>query len=290
MIGTLLIAGGAMAGNYERSMRMFIDAAGGVDQKFAFVVAAGGEDPDETFQEYQDDFEKFGVKRENVVLVPLYAHHVVDKNSFNAMTGDHEYLAEILQDVRGVWFTGGDQYYIWQCFIRPDGTHTKALDQIHAIYQNGGAVGGSSAGAAIMSHVMIGEGNNQGIFAKETLFNYDTYDELCEIDDPIAPLIITRGFGFLKDYIVDQHFDRRPRLLRLIEACMLNREGTRVGLGISESTMMIIKENHLTVMGAGCVFITDCRKCKRLSAGSYSGVVMHALREGDSMDLITITK
>jgi len=180
----------------EEIVSAFIASAGGPAAKFAFVVSASGDDPDGTFRSYVDDFARLGVERQNCVLIPLYAMHVKDERGFNAYNGDEESLPALLEGVTGVWFSGGDQYHTAQCFLRPDGTYTRALEILHEIYQKGGAIGGSSAGAAIMSHVMIGGGNNRGTLYHDTVFGYDTYEEIDEKDDPAAPLILARGLGF----------------------------------------------------------------------------------------------
>lgn len=288
MGGTLFITGGATTNHFYRIIEALIAAAGGPGEKFALVVSASGDGPDETHREYQQDFAKLGVAPENLVLVPLYDPQVLDEHGFNAINGDHPCLPALLEGVRGVWFTGGDQYYTAKCFLRPDGSHTKALELLHQIYNSGGAIGGSSAGAAIMSQVMIGDGTNRAVLGRQTLYNYDTYDEVCAADDPINPLIITQGLGFFPHGVVDQHFNVRPRLLRLIEACMLNPQGQRMGYAVSEDTCMIChSDGRVQVLGGNGVYIADCRRAVRHGAGSYSGVVFHAVHEGDTYNIAT---
>lgn len=283
MSGTLFIAGGATTHHFGRILEALIHAAGGVQSKFALIVTASGDGPDEVHRDYQKDFEKAGVNPENLVLVPLYDPAVTDERGFNALHGDHDCLPEILKDVRGVWFTGGDQYFTAKCFIREDGTPTRALELLHEIYRSGGAIGGSSAGAAIMSRVMIGAGTNRSVLGRETLFSYDTYPALLEEDPDISPLIISQGLGFFPHGVVDQHFDKRPRLLRLIETCMLNKENERVGYAVSEDTCLVYHaDGRITVLGAGAVYVADCRKAERGAPGCYRGVMLHAIQEGDS--------
>ena len=72
-----------------------------------------------------------GVAPENVVLIPLYDPDVRDERGFNALNGDHPCLPALFEGVRGAWFTGGDQYYTAKCFLRPDGTPTRALELLH---------------------------------------------------------------------------------------------------------------------------------------------------------------
>jgi len=283
MPGTLFITGGATTHHFMRILEALVTAAGGPEGKFALIVSASGDGPDETHREYQKDFAKLGVSPENLVLIPLYDPEVKDERGFNALNGDHPCLPALFEGVRGAWFTGGDQYYTARCFLRPDGTATKALELLHAIYQSGGAIGGSSAGAAIMSRVMIGDGTNRAVLTRPTEFNYDRYDEITANDDPVNPLMIVQGLGFFPHGVVDQHFNRRPRLLRLIEACMVNTEGQRLGYGVSEDTCMVVRpDGTLEVIGGAGVYIADCRQATRQGPGAYDGVVLHALHEGDT--------
>lgn len=287
MAGTLYIVGGAMNAGEEEILSALIASAGGPNAKFAFVVSASGAHPDSSFRSCVEDFTKLGVPEENCVLIPLYAKHVKDGRGFNALTGDEESLPALFEGVTGVWFTGGDQYFTAQCFLRPDGTRTRALEILHEIYKKGGAIGGSSAGAAIMSEVMIGGGNNRGTLYAGNILGYDAYDELCAKDDPAAPLILVKGLGFFRSGVVDQHFDKRPRLLRSIEACLANREGARTGFGVSEDTALVYRDGAMRVLGRACVYIIDCRSAVKTGTGCYEGVMLHAIQKGDSYDELT---
>ena len=109
--GTLFIAGGATTHHFDRMLNALIEAAGGPQHRFALIVSASGDGPDETFREYQKDFARMGVAPENVVLIPLYDPDVRDERGFNALNGDHPCLPALFEGVRGAWFTGGDQYY-----------------------------------------------------------------------------------------------------------------------------------------------------------------------------------
>lgn len=285
MEGTLFIVGGGLINSSDEVFAALIERAGGSKAKFAFIVSASGLDPDDTFREYRNDFVRLGAKEENCVLVPLYAPHVRDERGCNAMTGDAEGLTELLDGVSGVWFTGGDQYYTANCFIRPDGTDTLLLQKLREIYASGGVIGGSSAGAAIMSRVMIGSGNDRGVISRSVMFGYDKYDEQCKLDDPCDPLIITRGLGFFPHGIVDQHFNKRPRLLRLIEACLSNKEGVRIGYAVSEDTALVYHAGSLQVLGSANVFIIDCTNAEKNANGCYRGVKLCSVQKGDEFNI-----
>ncbi|HWS30615.1 MAG TPA: cyanophycinase [Clostridia bacterium] len=283
MAGKLFIVGGGMDAHYERIFSAFVEAAGGKNAKIAMVVSASGDEPDDTFRKYQKDLIRLGAKE--AILIPLYGNEFVDERGYNALTGDEPALFPLFEGVTGVWFTGGDQYYTAGCFLNKDGSFTRALKLIHEIYQNGGAIGGTSAGAAIMSRAMIGFGNARGVISRDAVFGYDTYDALAdEDDDSTEPLLLTQGLGFFPYGVVDQHFNKRPRLLRLIEACLRNGENARVGFGISEDTALVFDNGEITVLGAAGVYIVDCRNAEKTGAGSYKDVIFHTLHEGDSCD------
>ena len=259
---------------------------GGANGRFAFIVSASGMDPDDTFRSYRDDFVRLGAREENCVLVPLYAPHVRDERGYNAFTGDAEGLLELMEGVTGVWFTGGDQYFTAKCFIREDGTDTKLLTRLREIYASGGVIGGSSAGAAIMSRVMIGSGNDRGVLSRDIMYGYDKYDEQCEKDDPCDPLTITQGLGFFPHGVVDQHFNKRPRLIRLIEACLKNREGARIGYAVSEDTALVYHAGKFSVLGSANVFIVDCTNAEKTANGCYRGVKLSSVQKGDTFDIM----
>lgn len=284
MEGTLFIVGGGLNASTDPVFSALIARAGGPQGRFAFIVTASGEDPDDTFRTYEADFERLGVPHGNCFLVPLYAQHVRDERGYNAMTGDADGLCEMMEGVTGVWFTGGDQYFTNRCLIRPDGSDTKLLARLREIYANGGVIGGSSAGAAIMSRVMIGAGSNRGVLTRDVIYGYDDYDELAEEDDPCTPLILAQGLGFFPCGIVDQHFNRRPRLLRSIEACLSNREDVRVAYAVSEDTALVYHAGQIEVLGSAGVYVIDCRRAVRTGSGCYEGVVLHAVHQGDTFD------
>src|SRR5262249_49295532 len=109
-------------------------------------------------------------------------------------------------------------------------------------------IGGTSAGAAVMSSVMITGGN------------------------PHAEL--SQGFGFLSGVVVDQHFQNRNRKDRLLE--VLDKNPGHLGLGIHEETAVVGTGGGFTVMGEQKVsFCLPARKShparvRLLEAGDYA--------------------
>lgn len=287
MNGTLLIVGGGMVESADEIFSALIERTGGPNNKFAFIVTASGGGPDETFRSYAADFERLGVPSGNCVLIPVYPENVRDERGQNALTGDADGLCELLEGVRGVWFTGGDQYYVVRAFLRADGTDTAFLSKLRALYADGGAIGGSSAGAAIMSRAMIGEGSNRGVLSRGIRYGYEGYDELMEEDNPCVPLLLAQGLGFFTHGVVDQHFNARPRLLRTIEACLYNRENAKTGFAISEDTALVYQNGTIEVLGSASVYVIDCRNAAKTGNGCYENIVLHAIQKGDAYDTDT---
>lgn len=285
MQGKLIIAGGNIDTSRPQVFGELIRSLKDPKLKVLVVVTASGSEPDDTFDYVRETLEGLGLKPGACVLLPLYEKSIRDKQGRNLHSGDAPGVEAYLDGVGGVWFTGGDQYFIRQCFVREDGSDTRLLTLLKDLYQHDGlVVGGSSAGAAMMSRTMIGEGNNRSVLHRETLYDYTEYDRLCEEEDPYAPLILTTGLGFFTLGVVDQHFDVRPRLLRLVEACMDNPLGQRMGYGVSEDTALCYSNGNITVLGASCVYVVDCTDAVKHKRGEYSGVRLTALQAGDSMD------
>ena len=73
-----------------------------------------------------------------------------------------EALLPLFDGVSGVWFSGGDQLHTTRLLLQPDGSDTPVLGRMRRLLSDGGVIGGSSAGAAIMSRTMIVRGDDEG--------------------------------------------------------------------------------------------------------------------------------
>jgi cyanophycinase len=169
-----------------------------------------------------------------------------------------------LMDASLIWFPGGDQVRLVEAFAG-----TGIPEAIQRRYSEGATVGGTSAGAAVMSKVMItGDADLQSITAGKT----KTID----------------GLGFWPQVIVDQHFLKRQRAARLI-SLVLDRPDL-VGVGIDESTAVVVSGSRFDVVGESSVVVFDARGAAvsktadgQLSAGTK--LTMHVLRAGMGLDL-----
>lgn len=279
MGGKLVIAGGNLEYSYEKIQRVLVEHAMSAGGKIAIVPTASGKDPFESISYVENLWLSLGVRNEDIITLPVYGE---EGGSWTEPSpGDNPEVTDMLEGVTGFWFTGGDQYYTHKAFIRRDGSDSKALQVMKNIYDNGGVIGGTSAGAAIMSKLMIASGNNTNALIKDVKYGYDDYDDREDEDD--SCLRIVKGLGFFTDGVIDQHYDKRPRLLRTIKAVMCGEES--FGYGISEDTAMIYDKEtkNITVAGSGAVYILDLRKSKQNKESSYtcSDAVLHVIKEGD---------
>jgi cyanophycinase len=121
-----------------------------------------------------------------------------------------------LTEATAVWLGGGDQTRLCRAY-----RGTAVEKELRRLLARGGVIGGTSAGASAMSEVMITGGN------------------------PTARVGI--GLGLLPDVVIDQHFQNRQRLNRLLG--VLSKYPHCLGLGIDEQTAVVVQGRTMTVLG-----------------------------------------
>jgi cyanophycinase len=146
---------------------------------------------------------------------------------------------------------------------------TDVPEAIRRRYMEGAIVGGTSAGAAVMSQVMIAGKSDLGSL---TAGDTPTYT----------------GLGLWPDVIVDQHFLKRGRFSRLTTA-VLDRPKL-IGVGIDESTAVVVTGRTFEVIGRSNVVVVDARKATMTHAkngepAAGANLTMHVLRAGMRFDL-----
>lgn len=157
---------------------------------------------------------------------------------------------ESLTTARCVWICGGQQRRL------ADAWKGKPVEQkLLGVLSRGGMVAGTSAGAAIMSKVMIAQGN------------------------PVPE--ISEGWDLLPDVIIDQHFTERERLPRLQHA--IQNHPTRLGLGIDEGTAVFCSSRTIQVSGNGTA--TVC-----FAPCSWREDHVQVLKSGDVADLTQLRR
>jgi cyanophycinase len=242
-------------------MKKFVDLAGqfGSGKIIIFPMASGV--PAEVGPEEAAEFKKLGAREAEC--------HILTREQ--ALREDS---AKVLEDAGGVFFSGGDQSRLMD-ILRHTPIHRKLLE----LYEKGCVVGGTSAGAAVMSEVMITGDERREV--KEG-HEFETIEA--------GNVVTVEGFGFLKTAIVDQHFATRKRHNRLISLVAENPQ--LLGIGIDESTAIIVKPGEVfEVVGEKDVVVYDGSKAKIRIAPShmigFTGMLMDVLIPGDRFDLKT---
>ena len=164
-----------------------------------------------------------------------------------------------------IWIPGGDQNRFMKTI---EGT---GLDEvIRAAYRRGAVVGGTSAGAAVLSASMItGDAELTSLASGKT--------------------VLAKGLGLWPGAIVDQHFLRRQRNNRLLSAVLDHPE--LIGVGIDESTAVILRGSKIEAVGRSAVVVFDARDAKVSKAAGAGGVVagtnlkLSVLREGMTYEI-----
>jgi cyanophycinase len=180
-----------------------------------------------------------------------------------AAAHDDAIVARIL-GCSGFWFSGGVQSRTVRLF-RPDGGSTPAYEALLQRHADGAVVGGSSAGAAIMSDPMIAGGSTTGALARGVSRDRAERDEEENDDYAGGGISITTGLGFLGPAIVDQHFLARGRIGRLITA-VLDLDEYDVGFGIDENTALVVDGDTAYALGESGVIALDARAARATAA------------------------
>jgi cyanophycinase len=254
--GTLMIVGGGDT-PYTIQKR-FVELAGGAGRARVAIFPMATRGDDEEAEEVLADFKLLGA---DAVIVNI--------NREQAQSASTDVL---LKGFTGYWFLGGDQNLLAAALLG-----TRALRTIEYRYEQGAVVGGTSAGAAVMTATML-TGQRRTASGRIN-------------EDPNAVALrsteVALGFGLLPGAIVDQHFSRRSRDNRLVSAVLDHPQ--LLGVGIDEETALIVRpDGRWEVLGNGHVKIYDARRAYIVhqdeDAVGASGIRMHVLPRGSRFD------
>jgi len=255
--GKLFIIGGAQT---KEITQKFVELAGGRDARILIIPNASSNKV-RSGENQKNEFVELGAKAEYII--------------FSKENADDPSNLEKLSWANAVYFTGGDQ-----SVLTKDLLGTKLLEKIYELHNKGGLVGGSSAGAAVMSEIMI-TGNE--------LKNKDTVQSFISIQK--GNIETSKGFGFVKNAIVDQHFIKRKRHNRLIT--LMCEHPNLLGIAIDEATAIILNpDDTFEVFGENQVIVFDPTESENVRVDKndnlgINNLKMHLLINGDKFDLKT---
>lgn len=255
--GTLIIIGGAEKKDPEK--KILKEVAHQANGGKLVVVTVATEEPEEVWKEYRKIFREIGVTK---------IDHLDVRIREEATSEDR---VKVLNGAKVVFFTGGDQLKITSQL-----GDSAVYQTVEKIYQEGGTIAGTSAGASVMSETMLVTGDGE---------------QSHQIGKMLA---MAPGLGLIQNVVVDQHFAERGRLGRLLGAIAQNPR--HLGVGIDENTAVIVHGNEsLEVIGAGAVYVLDGSGSTYSNLGerdedldktmSVFDVKLHVLSEGNFFNL-----
>ena len=216
-MGKLFIIGGGSRGP-ALVQRMIMEA--GLDTAgYAIILPMSSSEPDSAVFYAKKQFTENGI--ENVIGMHFNINDNVAQSTLDSLT--HASM---------IYISGGDQRRFMEVV-----NETAIEDAIANAYQQGAMIAGTSAGAAVMSQMMI-TGDEKKHPEYQSTFSSMEFENI----------IIDEGLGLLdNDIIIDQHFVERSRYNRLLTAIIEFPEKT--GIGISESTAILVSGDSAEVVG-----------------------------------------
>jgi cyanophycinase len=257
--GTLLIVGG---GSQPRELvRHFVDLAGGPGKARIAILPMATSDAVATGAEKEAELDSLGADSFVVNVTRAQA--------------DEDSVVRKLSTASGIWFPGGDQSLLVAAL-----QGSAALRAIHDRFRAGAVVGGTSAGAAVMSDSMIT--GNQFWPGMTVAVDSPSFSRITRRSIEIVP-----GLGFIHNAIVDQHFIRRQRENRLFSVVL--ERPSLLGVGIDEGTALkVTPDGRWTVMGKSSVMILDARRSRVTQSQAASlgavGIRVSLLPAGSTYD------
>lgn len=240
--GKLVIIGGAEEREGDAPiLAKFVELAGGGKARIV-VMTVATDKPEEVGKDYTKVFKRLGAKKVEVIDVSEREDARLEKS------------IRAVKEATGLFFTGGDQLHITSLL-----GGTELQKTVHECYESGTVIGGTSAGAAMMSNSMILDGAG-------------------EEAPRLRGVEIGPGMDLIVGAMIDTHFAQRGRHGRLISAVAHYPQD--LGLGIDENTAMIVDKDEFEVIGEGSVTVVD--------GGAISHTNAPDVRKGENLALIDL--
>lgn len=244
----------------------------------SLIVIGGGYVPDAIMKEF---WKLAGGDSAKIIVIPTaqvlndeidteYFKGFFEKHGFTDITIVHtsdpaeankDAFIQPIKEATGIYFMGGRHWRIADSFL-----NTKAHDEMFKLLDRGGVIAGSSAGASIQgSYLARGDSKSNQIMMGDH-----------EV-----------GLGFISNITIDQHVFVRNRLFDIFE--ILDNKPELLGIGIDESTGIVVQGDKFRVIGKSYVAIYDGTRWSedkdtiyKLSKGSRE---FYTLKFGDEYDL-----
>lgn len=253
--GAVMLIGGAEDKlKAKRILSRFVRLAGGREAHIV-VVSTASMLGDVTTESYTAIFTELGAAR-------VSGMHPQERRD-----AETQQVAATLAEATGVFLTGGNQLRLTSIVAG-----TRLDSGLHLAHDRGAVVAGTSAGASALAGYMLASGDS-GPTPRHGIVQ------------------LAAGLGLLPDIVVDQHFEQRTRLGRLLAA--IAQSPSLIGIGLDEDTAAIVStDRQMEIMGRGTVTVvdgsnmqTDAYRLQKRRPMMISGAVLHSIPSGYVFDL-----
>lgn len=272
--GHLLAVGGMLRASNTPVYDKFVELAGG-RQAARIVILPTASGSQGSSKRFMAELVALGVPAERISIVGI------DRHNYLQTMNDAE-VVRPLGDASAVWFVGGDQARIARALFNADGSPSLLMQAVRQVYDRGGVVAGTSAGASILGAEMP---TAYGVVM-------DTLDFGVAIRADQRGTAMLRGAGLFRAGIIDQHLDQieetsTGRAARM--AAYLAERKQSKGFGLDTNTAMWVKPGgQLEVLGEGYLTVMDASQAQKrfgLYGTQLSNVRLAMLGQGDRYDL-----
>ena len=215
----------------------FVELASSPNANYIVIPTAGDGEID-VAKTKRDFIKQFGVT--NVTVL-----HTRDRTVANTRK-----FAEPIRHASAVWFPGGRQWRLADSYL-----NTRTEREIKALLKRGGVVCGTSAGATIQGSYLV-----RGAVEGNTIMMAKGHET---------------GFALLPNSAIDQHIIKRHREADLDP--VIETHPKLLGIGIDESTAIVVRGSRFEVIGDSKVAIHDGKQ--------HGGKGYYFLSPGDQFDL-----
>ena len=196
-----------------------------------FIALAGGKDAEFVWIPTAADGEP-KVDPATTFLAKAGVKHITVLHTRDRSVADTEEFIRPLRTARGVWFVGGRQWRLADSYL-----NTRTHRELFALLNRGGVIGGSSAGATIQGAFMV----RGAVEGNEVMMSPGHEVSL----------------GFVRKTAIDQHLLTRHREKDLLQ--VIDRHPDLLGIGLDESTAIVVHGNRFEVIGKSKAAIYDAK-------------------------------
>lgn len=220
--GNLFIIGGGARS--EGLMKELIKTADLSDSAYIVVLLMATSVPE---QSYKAIYKQLSGLCDNLITGFNFTREAAD--------GDQKKIDSV-RKARLIYVVGGNQNRFMEVVYG-----TRLYKAMHDAYKEGATISGTSAGAAVMSQIMItGEEKDQ---RDKNAFREIRKDNV----------VTSQGMGFITGAVIDQHFIKRSRYNRLLS--VLADHPDKMVIGIDEGTAIIVRGSNAQVAGESQVVV-----------------------------------